>query len=65
MDRQAWIAITLCVIGLVAWQVYMVKHPASRAGEGARLAESSRWARLRRAGGDACSFADCRNAWLD
>ncbi len=28
MDRQAWIAITLCIIGLVAWQVYMVKHPA-------------------------------------
>lgn len=28
MDRQAWIAITLCVIGLVAWQIYMVQHPA-------------------------------------
>ena len=28
MDRQAWIAITLCVIGLIAWQIYMVKHPA-------------------------------------
>jgi len=28
MDRQAWIAITLCIIGLIAWQVYMVKHPA-------------------------------------
>ena len=27
MDRQAWIAITLCVIGLVLWQVYMMKHP--------------------------------------
>ena len=27
MDRQAWIAITLCIIGLIAWQVYMVKHP--------------------------------------
>lgn len=26
MDRQAWIAITLCVLGLVGWQVYMVKH---------------------------------------
>ena len=28
MDRQAWIAVTLCIIGLVAWQVYMAKHPA-------------------------------------
>jgi YidC/Oxa1 family membrane protein insertase len=27
MDRQAWIAITLCIIGLVVWQLYMVKHP--------------------------------------
>ena len=27
MDRQAWIAVTLCIIGLVAWQVYMAKHP--------------------------------------
>ena len=27
MDRQAWIAITLCVIGLVVWQIYMMKHP--------------------------------------
>jgi len=26
MDRQAWIAITLVVIGLAAWQVYVVKH---------------------------------------
>lgn len=26
MDRQAWIALTLCVIGLVAWQVYMTRH---------------------------------------
>ena len=26
MDRQAWIAITLCIIGLIAWQVYMVKQ---------------------------------------
>ena len=30
MDRQAWIAITLCVIGLVLWQIYMMKHPAPR-----------------------------------
>ncbi|MDQ3197609.1 MAG: membrane protein insertase YidC, partial [Verrucomicrobiota bacterium] len=28
MDRQAWIAVALCIIGLIAWQVYMVKHPA-------------------------------------
>jgi YidC/Oxa1 family membrane protein insertase len=27
MDRQAWIAITLCIIGLVLWQIYMMKHP--------------------------------------
>jgi YidC/Oxa1 family membrane protein insertase len=26
MDRQAWIAITLCVIGFVALQIYNVKH---------------------------------------
>src|SRR3954447_17350303 len=26
MDRQAWIAITLCVLGLVGWQVYMTKY---------------------------------------
>ena len=40
MDRQAWIAITLCVIGLVAWQVYVVKHPAPVPAKVARLAES-------------------------
>src|SRR5262245_43405551 len=27
MDRQAWIAVTLCIIGLIAWQIYMAKHP--------------------------------------
>jgi len=26
MDRQAWIAITLCILGLVAWQIYVAKH---------------------------------------
>ena len=26
MDRQAWIAVTLCVIGLVGWQVYMTSY---------------------------------------
>ena len=37
MDRQAWIAITLCVIGLVLWQIYMMKHPTPVS---ARLAPS-------------------------
>ncbi|HEY2614208.1 MAG TPA: membrane protein insertase YidC [Chthoniobacterales bacterium] len=27
MDRQAWVAITLCVLGLIAWQIYVAKHP--------------------------------------
>ncbi|HKP93456.1 MAG TPA: membrane protein insertase YidC [Chthoniobacterales bacterium] len=26
MDRQAWIAVTLCVIGLVAWYAYSASH---------------------------------------
>src|SRR3954471_9437728 len=26
MDRQAWIAVTLCVLGLIGWQVYMTTH---------------------------------------
>ena len=26
MDRQAWIAVTLCIVGLLAWQVYVAKH---------------------------------------
>ncbi len=26
MDRQAWIAVTLCVLGLIAWQVYMTSQ---------------------------------------
>jgi YidC/Oxa1 family membrane protein insertase len=26
MDRTAWIAVTLCVIGLVLWQIYSVKQ---------------------------------------
>ena len=30
MDRQAWIAVTLCVLGLVGWQVYSLQHPAPR-----------------------------------
>jgi len=28
MDRQAWIAVTLCVIGFIALQIYNVKHMA-------------------------------------
>jgi YidC/Oxa1 family membrane protein insertase len=31
MDRQAWIAITLCVLGLVGWQIYSVSHAPPRA----------------------------------
>ncbi len=27
MDRQAWIAVTLCVLGLIGWQVYTTTHP--------------------------------------
>ncbi len=26
MDRQAWIAVTLCVLGLIGWQFYMATH---------------------------------------
>lgn len=26
MDRQAWIAIALCILGLVGWQIYSVSH---------------------------------------
>ena len=26
MDRQAWIAVTLCVLGLIGWQVYMTSY---------------------------------------
>jgi len=30
MDRTAWIAVTLCVIGLVLWQIYLVKQQPPR-----------------------------------
>src|SRR5438552_12323459 len=30
MDRQAWIAITLCIIGLIVWQIYIAKHTPPR-----------------------------------
>src|SRR3954453_20985032 len=26
MDRQAWVAITVCVIGLIAWYAYTTTH---------------------------------------
>ena len=26
MDRQAWIAVTICVLGLIGWQVYMTSY---------------------------------------
>ena len=35
MDRQAWIAVTLCIIGLIAWQVYMTQHAAVPPGRAA------------------------------
>ena len=36
MDRKAWIAITLSVVGLVAWQWYVSKYitPAQQAAAG-------------------------------
>ena len=30
MDRTAWIAVSLCVIGLVVWQIYVVKQTPPR-----------------------------------
>ncbi|PYJ42387.1 MAG: hypothetical protein DME86_05610, partial [Verrucomicrobia bacterium] len=30
MDRTAWIAVTLCVLGLVAWEIYVAKQRLSR-----------------------------------
>ncbi|MGI8431104.1 MAG: membrane protein insertase YidC [Chthoniobacterales bacterium] len=27
MDRQAWIAVVLCVLGLIGWQFYTLQHP--------------------------------------
>ncbi|MDQ6808624.1 MAG: membrane protein insertase YidC [Verrucomicrobiota bacterium] len=26
MDRQAWIAVTICALGLIGWQIYMTSH---------------------------------------
>ncbi|MDQ6625319.1 MAG: membrane protein insertase YidC [Verrucomicrobiota bacterium] len=30
MDRQAWIAVTVCVLGLIGWQFYMTSHAPPR-----------------------------------
>src|ERR1043166_1840339 len=30
MDRTAWIVITLCVIGLVLWEIYITRQMQSR-----------------------------------
>jgi YidC/Oxa1 family membrane protein insertase len=30
MDRTAWIVVALCVIGLVAWQIYVAKQMPPR-----------------------------------
>src|SRR5438309_10845378 len=27
MDRTAWIAITLCVLGLIAWKIWIARQP--------------------------------------
>src|SRR4051812_21504270 len=41
MDRQAWIAITLCVLGLIGWQVYITKHAPQVAAPPAALLSPS------------------------
>ena len=30
MDRTAWIAVALCVIGLVLWELYLAKQTPPR-----------------------------------
>jgi YidC/Oxa1 family membrane protein insertase len=30
MDRTAWIAITLCVLGLIAWEIWIARQPLPR-----------------------------------
>jgi hypothetical protein len=63
MDRQAWIAVTLCIIGLIAWQVYMEASGACAAKicfaePGARVgATLSSW-------GHGCYFVAEPGAWL-
>src|SRR5438046_1119904 len=29
MDRTAWIAITICVLGLIAWEIWIARQPLS------------------------------------
>ena len=41
MDRQAWIAVTLCVLGLIGWQYYMVSNAPPVAPPAQQLAQSS------------------------
>ncbi len=46
MDRTAWIAVALCVIGLVAWQFYMTSHaprmlPAPSPAPAAEIAQAT------------------------
>src|SRR5215472_15189805 len=26
MDRQAWIVVTFCIVGLIGWQIYVARH---------------------------------------
>ncbi|MFN2508936.1 MAG: membrane protein insertase YidC [Chthoniobacterales bacterium] len=40
MDRQAWIAVTLCVLGLIAWMLYMSSHAPPRVAPPAATAAS-------------------------
>ena len=61
MDRQAWVAIILCVIVTGGMAGLCGEAPTPRAGAGARLAEPCDSAGERRA----CAFADCRGARLD
>src|SRR5947207_15148700 len=34
MDRTAWIAVALCVVGLVLWELYLVKQTPPRRAPG-------------------------------
>src|SRR5450755_101318 len=41
MDRQAWVAITLCALGLVFYVVYTTSHPPQVVAPGIRAASPS------------------------
>src|SRR6266480_3340642 len=43
MDRQAWIAITLCVLGLIGWYAYTATHlpPSAATSPGASASASA------------------------